>query len=215
MMDETVKAKIDTFFGNYSQRHLKKGQGIFFAGEDIASIYKLDSGRIGQYNIAPSGQKTTLNVFKPPAFLPLAYAVRGVPTPHFFEALTDCSVRIAPVKPTLEFLLANGDVMYDLLQRLYSGIDGLQQRGMLMASGDARSRVILELIISANRFGVMTDSGAHNLPLTETELALSAGLSRETVSREVSKLKDKGIVKVAHNEIEIPDLATLKALSVE
>jgi CRP/FNR family transcriptional regulator len=208
-MQRIANEKVDEFFSRYRQHQLKKGQGIIFSGENVLLVYKLDKGRIGQYSISDSGQKTMLNVFKPPSFLPMSFILRDMPSPHFFEAMTDCVVRTAPAEAVRQFLLKNNEVMYDLLTRLYSGIDGLQDRMMLMATGGATSRVLLELVISTDRFGEEQSNNVYILPMTETELALSAGLSRETVSREISKLKDIGLVEISHNEIRVPDYKAL------
>lgn len=48
------------------------------------------------------------------------------------------------------------------------------------------------------------------MKITEMELAQLAGLTRETVSREMKKLKDKNLVTFSKNMLEIPNSALLE-----
>lgn len=59
--------------------------------------------------------------------------------------------------------------------------------------GNARSRVIFELIVESKRFGTK-DTQACTLGLTEGALAQRTGLTRETVNRELRKLKEEGMI---------------------
>lgn len=214
-MTSDTEAKIHTFFATGRTQRLAKAEGIYFAGDQVDKVYYISSGRIGQYNISKTGQKTVLNVFKKGAFIPLPYVIRTIDTPDFFEALTDCTVFVRSAKDTRAFLASNSDVVMSVLIRVYNGVDGLQQRMLLMASGDARARVALELKIIASRFGEKTADGYVVIPVTETELAATAGLSRETVSREIGKLKQAGIVGVIHNKLAIHDVKALTAIVQE
>lgn len=202
-MHNPVNNKVQEFFAAGRTERLSKGQGVYFAGDNVDKVFYITAGRIGQYNISKTGQKTVLNVFKKGAFIPLPYVVRNIPTPHFFEALTDCVVLVRSAQDTREFLRRNSDVVMEVLIRVYNGVDGLQQRMLLMASGDARARVALELHIIASRFGEKAANGWIIIPVTETELAATAGLSRETVSREVGKFKQAGIVGMQHNRLAV------------
>lgn len=211
-MASVVETKIHDFFVAGRTQRFVKSEGIYFAGDTVDKVYFISNGRIGQYNISKTGQKTVLNVFKKGAFIPLPYVIRDVPTPHFFEALTDCTVLVRSAHDTRQFLDKNSDVVMSVLIRVYNGVDGLQQRMLLMAGGDAHARVALELQIIASRFGDVNADGKTIIPVTETELAATAGLSRETVSREIGKLKQAGIVGVVQNKLAIYDIDALMAI---
>lgn len=214
-MKEPARKLVQEFFDAGRERRFTKGESIYFAGDTVNQVYLITNGRIGQYNISKNGQKTILNVFKKGAFIPLPYVVRQMPTPHFFEALTDSTTKVRSAADTLHFLQSESDVVMEVLERVYDGVDGMYQRMLLMAGGDAKTRVALELTIVAKRFGDGDSDGHITVPVTETELATTAGLSRETVSREIGKLKKAGIVATIQNKLVLYDIDALQQIVAE
>lgn len=203
-MKSGIASKVTHFFANYPVRRYSQGDIILFADNTIPPILSITKGRIAQYDIAENGNKAMLNIFQPPAFLPIMNAINQTPNRHFYEALTDVQVRVAPPEEAVQFLHDNPDVTFDLLARLYIGVDGLLGRITQLMAGTARARLILELSIAAQRFGV--DEGkAKVVKITETQLAQQTGLARETVSRELQKLKQAGLIATTKGVITVYD----------
>jgi CRP-like cAMP-binding protein len=75
----------------------------------------------------------------------------------------------------------------------------------------ARSRVLYELLIECRRFGIQRGHGVV-VSLNESDIAAHAGLARETVSRELGRLKDEDVVSVIKQEIFVNDLEKLASL---
>ncbi len=155
----------------------------------------LVSGTVEQYHITPAGNKVTVNVFKPPAFFPMSWAMNHTPNSYFFAALTDAEYHQVSAAESVKFLEENPDVALNLLARVYRGTDALLRRLVLAASGFATGRLIHELIIEAYRFGEPVDTNHISISLQQDTLASRSGLARETVSRELRKLTSEGLVR--------------------
>jgi CRP-like cAMP-binding protein len=206
---EIIENTVKEFFSKYPQRHFKKGQILVYAGDDPDHIFYLVSGAVRQYDISDRGDEIVVNVFKPVAFFPMSWAINRTPNPYFFETTSDVELHVAPADDTVEFIKSNPEVMFNLLSRLYSGVDGLQRRMAHLMGGSARSRLLFELITECRRFGKLQDDGSTMISTSEIELAQRAGLSRETVNRELSKLKQNGAVYYTNKYISIPKVDTL------
>jgi len=115
------------------------------------------------------------------------------------------TLRQAPAKDTVKFLKTNPDVTFDLLSRVYSGTDGLLRRMAHLMGGSAYSRVLFEILIECQRFGKEQSKG-YLIAIHENELARRAGLSRETVSRELHKIQNLHLVEVNHRGLVIKDV---------
>ena len=204
-----TREKIEGFFAKYPARKYDKGEMLILGGENPAHIYFILSGHVKQYDITKTGEEVVVNIFKKPAFMPLAWAVGKVNNSFFFEAATILYARRAPAKDVTAFLKNNPDVSYDLLSRLYKGMDGLLKRNAYLMAGHARNRLVFELIIEADRFGEATDEG-HIVKTNESEIGARAGLSRETVSRELNNLKKRDLLKTSRGGILINDLDKLR-----
>lgn len=208
-MDDPIASKINEFFSQYRLRHFKKGQVLIYAGDEPPGIFHLISGEIRQYDIAHNGDEVVVNVFKPPAFFPMSWAINKTPNEYFFETSSEVTLRMAPPEEVVAFLQANPAVTYDLLSRLYRGTDGLLRRMTYLMKGNARSRTVLELIIACKRFGTQQKDGCE-ITIPESELAARAGLTRETVSRELHKLHEEGLITISHRSIIVKDLDLLE-----
>jgi CRP-like cAMP-binding protein len=209
-MPTLVADKVASFFAQYPQRHYPKGQIIIFGGEDPEHIYYLVSGQVRKYDVSYRGDEVIVNIFKTGAFFPMSWAINRMPNRYFYKTELDTELHVAPTDEALAFMRDNPDVMYDLLARLYRGMDGLFGRIVHLMSGTARSRLVYELIIECRRFGVPQTDGSLRLTANEQDLAARSGLSRETVSREMGKLKHDRLVAVDTTGITIADLQHLE-----
>lgn len=163
-------------------------------GQEPDGVTFLVEGSIEQYDITPDGNKFIVNVFKPPAFFPMSWAINKTPNNYFYGTATDVRLKRASPEEVTAFLKANPDVLYDLLSRVYKGTDALLHRLVLMARGMASSRLIFELLIEGYRFGEKIDDNKILVHIKLHVLAARGGLARETVSRELHKLEETGLI---------------------
>ncbi len=209
-MKDPIQHKVDQFFKSFPKRTYSKGQTLIFAGENPEYIYYLVKGRVIQHDISYKGDEVIVNVFKPGAFFPMSWALTQEPNNYFFKTDEACEVHIANIQATVEFVKANPDVLLDLTSRLYRGMDALLGRIVHLMSGTAQSRLLYELIIESRRFGTETDDHQFILSSNETDLAGRTGLTRETVSREMHKLKGMGLLTVDGRGIVITNMPALQ-----
>ncbi len=211
-MDETISSKIENFFTTGQHKTFKKGEVLIRADEEPAGIFFLKQGTVKMYSISENGDELVLNIFKPYSFFPMSWAVNSTKNKYFFEAINDLEVWRMPKEAVLTFLWDNPDVLFDLLRRVYSGIDGLLLRMAYLKSGQAYRRLINEILIYAKRFGDKTDHESKAaITITEKELASHIGITRETVSREMKKLKNKGFVSFSKNNAMFIDIEGLES----
>ena len=208
-MDTEIKDKVEQFFKQYQNRKYRKGEVLVRADENPPGVFYLVNGTVRQYDITEQGTVIIVNIFKPPAFFTMSWAINQTGNTYFFEAMEPVELWLAPREDTVQFVRDNPDVLFNLLSRLYRGTDGLLLKMTHLMGASARSRLMLELIIAAKRFGKPSPKGEIKLDTTAGELAARTGLTRETVSRELQKLKAEGLVRVSLGIIVIPDLTAL------
>lgn len=211
-MDTHVQKKVEDFFTEYPQRIYPKDQIIIFAGELPEKVYFIESGKVAQYDISYKGDEIVVNVYKSPAFFPMTCAISRAESKFFYKTEVKSIVRIAPPDEVVMFLKNNPDVTFNLLSRVYSGIEGILARTVRLMAGSARDRLMYELLIEYRRFGKKVSDGTYRLDVYESDLAAHSGLARETVSRELKHLKDKNVIEVFHGYIIIKDIERLKVM---
>lgn len=189
------------FFSAYAQQTFSKGSQILAPDEHHLPLMSyLEEGLVVQYDITPSGSKAIVNIFKPGAFFPAACALNKTKNVYYFEASIDSKIRQSSASALDGFLREHPTVAYDLLQRLYRGVEGLLGRLVLLLGSSANSRLAYELVIHGERFGSKSSDGIV-IKVTENELAQQSGLARETVSRELKQLKAAGVLSLSRGRI--------------
>lgn len=209
-MDTTVKEKIEAFFEDYPLRRFDKGEILVRPEESLKNVFLIMDGLVVQYDISSAGNEIIVNAFKHGAFFPMSMAINHTPNYYFFEAASSVEVRVAPVKKVIDFVQNNPDVLYDLLSRVYKGADGLLRRMAHLMGGSANTRLLFELVNAAYRFGEVDNSHMIHIPLTENDLAKRSGLSRETISRSIRKLKSDGLIKVDSTGLVVTNIDHLE-----
>jgi CRP-like cAMP-binding protein len=193
-MNESIDKKVDEFFSKYRLYEFKKRQILINAHEPPLFIYKLESGSVIQYDISDQGNKIVVNNFKPPAYFPMSWAVNNTPNLYYYETTSETAARKAPPGDVVNFIKNNPSVMYELLSRVYLGREAIMRRMAHSMGGNAKSRILFELLLEGQRFGKKTGIKQEVIiDLKINDIAARTGLSRETASREISKMKPLGI----------------------
>src|SRR5579872_2205958 len=152
-MNSDIIGRLDGFFSEFPLQQGKKGTIIIHANTQPTGIFYVEKGIIRRYWITEKGEEITLNLYKPHSFLPMSWAVANVTNAHFYEAMTDVVLRKAPKEAVLVFLEKEPDILYDLLRRVYIGMEGLWLHIESLTTGSSYSKLVSSLIILAKRFG--------------------------------------------------------------
>lgn len=207
----TPRQKIHEAFKKYPKRSYPKGQIFIFPDETPKHLMYILSGRVRSYDVSYRGDDIVVYIFKPPAFFPLSIALNDFQNRYFYKAEVDSEVRIIPIEDALKFIKDNPDVMYELLCSVYRGVEVMLARNVQLMSGSASSILTFELINESLHFAKEQENGSLLLTATETDLAARTGLSRETINREIQKLKKLGLVNVTKAGIVVTSLDKLQA----
>jgi len=209
-MNTVVFDKVHAFFIKYPKRSYPKDQILIFAGENPEKVCYITTGRVSKYDISYRGDEVAVNSYKPPAFFPVSWAINKTKNDFYYKTDEPCIIHRAPPEDVVAFLKANPDVLFELLSRVYTGVDGLLSRMVHLMTGSAKSRLIYELIVESKRFGKKRRDGTIALTITESKLGSYSGLARETISREMRFLKDRGLVKTESGKIIVINLRNLE-----
>jgi len=206
-----IQDKLEKLFSKYTPITSKKNEAII-AGNNPTGVFYLSQGYIRQSSVSPSGAETLLNLYKPGTFFPMTWAIADIPNSDFFETLTPIKAWRAPKHAVVDFLRQEPEVLFDLTRRLLIGLDSTLDRLESFYLHEADKKTLLALVILAKRFSSNIDSNSPiiDLPIKQEALATLAGTTKETFSREMSKLKKEELISYNRGQIIIHDFAQLK-----
>jgi CRP-like cAMP-binding protein len=207
---EPGSLQLKTFFSQYPLLSFKSGEVIIRPDDEVHFVYYIESGYVSQQVVSESGEDFILNIYRPGSYFPISLILHGVKNDCSYETLTKLTVRKAPVREVLEFMQKNPAVMQELLVRLASGLNAMASKTEALVFGTASRKIAATLYFTAQRFGKPNGhSTVIDFPLTHKRIAAMTGITRETASIEMMKLKKEGILTYKGKQVKIFDMNTL------
>lgn len=217
MAYDPVTSPLYKFLLEGNRMRLPKGQ-VVHALDDRSQVNLIETGFIKRYRITHEGQKSIQLIYGPGDIFPMTPVYqtmfetpvyRGSET-YYYESMTEIAVCSQPIEQ-LKLKLAQDPAFYrDLWYAAGTRLNSYISRMEDISLKSSLWRVAYSVGYLASMFGTETSEGmVIPLPLTHQDLADLLDLTRETVSREMGKLKERGLVSGTRN-IVVPDMEALR-----
>lgn len=210
----TKSLVLEAFAKKFKPILYRRKERIIVPGTKADDVYFISQGYVMQGILSPNGNIFTPYIFSPGSFFPLIWEENGGQSDkddHEYESLTPVEVYRIPREELMLFLKENPKALFLLNERLknYSGV--LLKKLETRIFSDAFHIVILGLLDLAKLFGkTQSKQVVIDYWFTHQDIANISGLSREVVTKEMSKLMKKKLIKYKNHLIAINDLQNLK-----
>ncbi len=213
LASEQQVATLVNLFRQGSKLTYKKGEYIIRPGEVPNSVFYIDEGQVKAYNISKYGEENLLIIRKSHEIFPLIWAITGQEREIIYQALVPSTLWRISREAFLEFLHEHPDALPPLLDMVTEMYRIHSERILNLEYRTVRERLVSFLLTMCHRFGVKTKDGMLiNVPLRHQDIGSSINASRETASREMSHLEQKGLLKNHQLYITLLDVDKLKSL---
>lgn len=203
-------AKLDAM---KAYRDVEAGRDIIAAGEDCAQVGSIVKGVVKLTKSLPDGRTQMVGLLFPGDFV-------GHPTRAAAEfdatAATDVTLCLFKRGPFEALLRATPHLEQRLLEMTLTELDAAREWLLLLGRKTARERIASFLLMLARRAaGVgrerdVVGAVECDLPLSRGEMAAYLGLTIETVSRHMTRLRADGVIDFDNaRAVRIPDAGTL------
>jgi CRP/FNR family transcriptional regulator len=197
--------------------HRKKyssGQTIISDEEPVDFFANVISGAIKLTKTLPDGRQQIVGLLFAPDFLGRAFSKSN---PYSAEAATDVEICAFPNGGFERLVSEYPGLQHRLFQHTLDELDAARDWMLLLGRKTAEEKVASFLYMLARR-SLMTGcqhknlpgTSAFELPLTRADMADYLGLTIETVSRQLTRLKTNNIIRLSTNRmIKVPDIDRL------
>ncbi len=196
-------------------RHQKVPAGTtIMADEEPAEILgTILSGVVKLTKGLADGRQQIVGLLFPPDFLGRTYGKRNT---YFAEAASDVELCYFPRDRFEEMLAIYPSLEHVLFERTLDELDAARDWMVLLGRKTAEEKVASLLYMFAEKTNgqqcplhLPGDAQViFKLPLTRADIADYLGLTIETVSRQITRLKSRGIIHlIEHNRIAVPNMA--------
>lgn len=189
---------------------------IYFEGDDANNLYEIISGAAMLYKLLPDGRRQVVEVLGP-----------GDLFGFDMDAYHDCSAETLVATTTLIFnrrdIEASSAAQSHLTRCALQQVCAMHDHAVLLGRKSAYERVASFLMRFVPERGMPTckgpddeehDEGKVTLNMTRQEMADYLGLTIETVSRVISDMKRKGVIRLEkHDKVIINRICSLCQLT--
>lgn len=179
-----------------------KGEHCFKAREQTSNIYILLKGTAAIYNITHSGKRKTIFYLKGGTLLNDEITKLSLPSVSC-ETINECKVFVISKDNFLTIMAKDFNLTQVILVDYERKIFRLtHQLKNTLGCVYLERKLASKLWKLAKDFGIQTERGIYiDIPLSITELADFVGAPRESISRAMKKLTEKGLVDMEGKKI--------------
>lgn len=177
--------------------NVHRGQTLMWEGDDSSLVANVIDGVLKLSTSTADGREQIVGVVYPSDFIGRPF---GSTTHHSVTALCDAQVCMFTRSAFDEFAREHPELEHKLLQRTLTELDRARHWMLLLGRKSAGERVATFLLEMAHRLAESTCSGSSeavsrfDLPLSRQQMADLLGLTIETVSRQLTRLRQAGII---------------------
>ncbi len=199
-------------------RKVAAGQTIMSDEDPATFLANVVSGVVKLSKTLPDGRQQVIGLLFSPDFLGRVF---NETNPYFAEAAVDSEICSFPRKQFEALLDEFPGLEHRLLEHTLSELDSAREWMVLLGRKTAQEKVASFLLLLANRSLI---TGCHHiqpgeeasfeLPLSRNDIADYLGLTVETVSRQITRLKSANVINLVDNRhFTVPDLDRLRDIA--
>lgn len=205
---------------SHSVRKYKASNIILFQGEIPPFVLVVRSGFVISYTMSNNGDEQIIAFYSVGDVLPVEWAFNRSPVAlYYYRAFTDCELAAVGRDELSEHIITNQALSNKLLNQFASSFIGTTVHIHALEHSHSQEKIIKLLHYLVLRFGqpVTGKDDTYIIPfkLTHAQIASMVGITRESVTTEAVKLKNKHALDYSKGiyTIMLPEL--LKSLGSE
>ena len=196
------------------RKMVSAGQTIISDEEPVDFFANIVSGAVKLTKTLPDGRQQIVGLLFAPDFLGRAYSKNN---PYSAEAATDSEICTFPNAAFERLVGEYPGLQQRLFQHTLDELDAARDWMLLLGRKTAEEKVASFLLMLAKRsmktgceFKNTAEMAGFELPLTRAGMADYLGLTIETVSRQLTRLKTSNVIRLSTNrQIMVPDINRL------
>jgi CRP-like cAMP-binding protein len=183
----------------YPVRDIPKNRPLLYQGEIPTMAFYIKSGIVKLYNITADGEERIVGYENDGGLMPIEWLFsRSQVALYYYDTFTDCEIIRIPKDELVETLKHNQPAALAYLDRSLAMLMGSTIHLHALQQPKARQKLLYIMQYLVLRFGkeINKDKQIIELRLTHQEIANIIGITRETVSTEISKLVKEDVLAI-------------------
>ena len=191
---------------------MRAHEALFCEGDDAEFLYEVVEGVMCNYRILMDGRRQIISFAYPGDLIGLGQAESYR---YSCEAVCGAKVRSISKGALMRDAQGHADLGHRLFEIATAELANMQEHQLLLGRKSAIEKLASFLLVLAHRACKEDDQEASfKLPMTRTDIADYLGLTIETVSRNMTKLKVSGVIDLPQTTtVQVRDMLKLEGLA--
>lgn len=191
----------------------KKGQMLLHEGEKSDKLFIVNKGQVKVSKFTLNGKEQILYILTSGEFFGELHLFNNNEVNNFsVYAIEDTEVCLLTKSDIDHIMEENPEISLKILKSVTKRLAHTENLAQNLATKDPEIRIAHMVLEFCQKFGTKKgDQILIELPITREEIASYVGVTRETVSRKLSKFENLGIISLSANkQILVKNLIALK-----
>ncbi|MCU0579771.1 MAG: Crp/Fnr family transcriptional regulator [Desulfobacterota bacterium] len=196
------------------RRNIKKGEGLFFQGEEARGFFMVLRGRIKVFRLSTQGQEYVMRVAGPGETLAEAAVFSGKSYPASAEALEDSQLYYFIKSDFIQLIRREPQLALNMMSGLSLLLRHLAQQVEDLSLKEVSSRLARYILDQARNGSAPLAAGLQvPLAMKKNLLASRLGTIGETLSRTLAKMKQREVIEIIKDVVVIRNPELLKEIA--
>jgi len=205
-----LRSLVNLFHGGTKLAY-SKGEFIIRPGESPPGVFYVEEGLVKAYDITKYGEENLLIIRKQGELLGLTWAVTGQDRHIIYAALAPTTAWLVSREQFTEYLRESPGAAVPIVDMITDMYRLHSERIMTLEYRTVRERLVSFLLTTAERFGEKVPEGVRiAVPLKHQDIASSISATRETTTRALQDLVQKGELRNEQSYITLLQLEALR-----
>ena len=187
-------------------RLIKKGSNVLFQGEIPRKAFIIREGVVRAYTITSTGEERIVAFYSKGDILPLSWLLGDTTNSLFYyDAVSDVRLLTVSKEDFHKIVMKDTELLAGLMRFLSNQYTALLLRITGLEQSRAIEKIGFTLYYLLFRYSVEKTPGVYavNIKLSQIMIANLVGLTRESTTKNLKVLKDKGIIEYDHSTYTI------------
>ncbi|WP_232695502.1 Crp/Fnr family transcriptional regulator [Brevibacillus daliensis] len=196
-------------------KRFHKGEALIHEGAKSDTLFIINRGRVKLSKLTLEGKEQILHLLTSGDFFCELHVFNHDELSNFSAyALTDTDICMLTKSDMDHIMKISPVICIKLLKTVTKRLAQTEKLAHNLATKDPEVRIAYLIIELCEKYGKENDEGiVVNLPITREEMANYVGVTRETVSRKLSRFEELGlIVSTGNKQILVKNVSTLRGM---
>lgn len=211
LFSELDDNSLSVISGLLKERKYKKNMMVFMEGEPSKAVYFVKRGKVKIYKTTQEGKEHIIHIMSDGDVFAEACLLGAFPYPANVEALEDSEIYMIQNEELDKLLEEHPRIGIQIIKVLSKRLQMISKQVENLALRDAYGKtasLIIQLLKGQGK--ELVDGAVLSTDLSRQDMGNMVGLSRETFTRALSKLKQYEAVDIEKDEIRIISVDKLK-----